>query len=424
MKVFKFGGASVKDAEAVKNTAKIIRLYPGENLVVVVSAMGKTTNALEKLVHVIFNERNDIANQIKVVEDFHYKIVNELFSDKGHKVYKELNALFSSLVKMVGEVEKANYDYAYDQVVSFGELISTSIISNYMLLEGIENEWLDARTFIKTDESYREGEVDWEPTTKLINKILKPLYKENETRIVVTQGFIGGTDYSTTATLGREGSDYTASIIAYALNAEEVTIWKDVPGVLNADPKYFSLTEKLNNISYREAIELSYYGATIIHPKTIKPLQNKGIPLRVKSFVSPKEEGTLINTNTASDSLIPSFIFKVDQILISLLPKDFSFIAEENLSKIFATFVKYNIKINLMQNSAISFSVCIDNDREKAQSLIKELQQTYKVKYNEDLELVTIRHFDQKTIERVTEDKFIILEQRSRITAQLVMKNK
>jgi aspartate kinase len=424
MKVFKFGGASVKDAEAVKNTAKIIRLYPGENLVVVVSAMGKTTNALEKLVHVIFNERNDIANQIKVVEDFHYKIVNELFSDKGHKVYKELNALFSSLVKMVGEVEKANYDYAYDQVVSFGELISTSIISNYMLLEGIENEWLDARTFIKTDESYREGEVDWEPTTKLINKILKPLYKENETRIVVTQGFIGGTDYSTTATLGREGSDYTASIIAYALNAEEVTIWKDVPGVLNADPKYFSLTEKLNNISYREAIELSYYGATIIHPKTIKPLQNKGIPLRVKSFVSPKEEGTLINTNTASDSLIPSFIFKVDQILISLLPKDFSFIAEENLSKIFATFVKYNIKINLMQNSAISFSVCIDNDREKAQSLIKELQQTYKVKYNEDLELVTIRHFDQKTIERVTEDKFIILEQRSRITAQLVLKNK
>ncbi len=424
MKVFKFGGASVKNAEAVKNTARIINLYPKDNLLIVVSAMGKMTNALEELNNAVFNNKNEIYSLLKIITDFHYKIVNELFKDKNHKIFSELASLFNLLTKQVNEITTDNFDYSYDQIVSYGELISTKIISNYLHLVGIENNWMDARAFIKTDYTYREGSVDWELITYLTNKILLPIYSSSkERKIIITQGFIAGTNTTTTTTLGREGSDYTASILAFALNAEDVTIWKDVPGVLNADPKYFSVTEKLNSISYREAIELSYYGATIIHPKTIKPLQNKNIPLWVKSFMAPEEAGTIINNDTDSDNLIPSFIFKVDQILISLLPKDFSFIAEENLSKIFATFVKYNIKINLMQNSAISFSVCIDNNREKAQLLIKELQQTYKIKYNENLELVTIRHFDQKTIDRVTVDKIILLEQKSRVTAQLVVKN-
>lgn len=425
MKVFKFGGASVKDAEAVKNTARIINLFPKDNLLIVVSAMGKTTNALEKLNYAIFNNKNEIKVHLKNLSDYHYTIVNELFPNKNHIIYFELAVLFESIANQANKMPTDNFDYSYDQIVSYGELIATKIISHYIQERGIRNDWMDVREFLKTDLTYREGEVDWELTTYLINKILLPLYlNSNERKIVVTQGFIGGTKTATTTTLGREGSDYTASILAYALNAEDMTIWKDVPGVLNADPKYFSVTEKLNTISYREAIELSYYGATIIHPKTIKPLQNKNIPLRVKSFISPENDGTLINNNMESDSLIPSFIFKVDQILISLMPKDFSFIAEDNLSKIFATFVKYNVKINLMQNSAISFSVCIDNNREKAPLLIKDLQQTYKVKYNENLELVTIRHFDQKTIDRVIEDKIIILEQKSRVTAQLVVRNK
>jgi aspartate kinase len=392
---------------------------------VVVSAMGKTTNALEKLNYVIFNSKNEIPTHLKNIKDYHYTIVNELFPDKKHTIFKELDAMFKLLTTQATQISDDNIDYSYDQIVSFGELIATKIISYYLLDVGIKNEWKDIREIIKTDFSYREGEVDWELTRYLTNKILLPAYTNGNVRkIIITQGFIAGTPETITTTLGREGSDYTASILAYTLNAEEVTIWKDVPGVLNADPKYFSVTEKLNAISYHEAIELSYYGATVIHPKTIKPLQNKNIPLKVKSFISPEDSGTIINNNTSSDSLIPSFIFKVDQILISLMPKDFSFIAEDNLSKIFACFVNHNVKINLMQNSAISFSVCFDNVHEKAQALIADLQQTYKVKYNEHLELITIRHFDQKTIDRVTDNKIILLEQKSRVTAQLVVRNK
>ncbi|OIP04018.1 MAG: aspartate kinase [Bacteroidetes bacterium CG2_30_32_10] len=425
MKVFKFGGASVKEANAVKNVANIINLFPKDNLLIVVSAMGKTTNALEKLNRSIYSNTNDIIAHIRTIKDYHYAIVNELFADKTHQVFNELAELFESLAKQTSCSPSENVDYSYDQIVSFGELIATKIISNYLQVVGIDNTWLDVREIIKTNTNYREGLVDWKLTNNLSQKQLLPAYNSyKERKIIVTQGFIAGTTEKTTTTLGREGSDYTASILAYQLNAEEVIIWKDVPGVLNADPKYFSVTEKLNAISYREAIELSYYGATIIHPKTIKPLQNKNIPLSVKSFIAPEDAGTLINNNTQSDSLIPSFIFKVNQLLISLMPKDFSFIAEDNLSKIFACFVKHHVKINLMQNSAISFSVCFDNIPEKAQALITELQQTYKIKYNEHLELITIRHFDQKTIDRVTQDKIILLEQKSRSTAQLVVKNK
>ena len=328
MKVFKFGGASVKEANAVKNVANIINLFPKDNLLIVVSAMGKTTNALEKLNRSIYSNTNDIIAHIKTIKDYHYAIVNELFADKTHQVFNELAELFESLAKQTSCSPSENVDYSYDQIVSFGELIATKIISNYLQVVGIDNTWLDVREIIKTNTNYREGLVDWKLTNNLSQKQLLPAYNSyKERKIIVTQGFIAGTTEKTTTTLGREGSDYTASILAYQLNAEEVIIWKDVPGVLNADPKYFSVTEKLNAISYREAIELSYYGATIIHPKTIKPLQNKNIPLSVKSFIAPEDAGTLINNNTQSDSLIPSFIFKVNQLLISLMPKDFSFIA-------------------------------------------------------------------------------------------------
>lgn len=418
MQVFKFGGASVKDSSSVKNVASILKNYAKAQTVVIVSAMGKTTNALEEVVNAYFHNKYEVQNKLNVVKNYHQQLLSELFPDSKHAVYNEIHNLFVTVEWELEEEPSNSYDHHYDQIVSLGELISTKIIHHYLLEEGIINAWLDARDVIKTDDTYREGIVDWQQTEKSISEKLNGF----STNLILTQGFIGCTSENYTTTLGREGSDYTAAIFAYCGNAKNVTIWKDVPGVLNADPKWFDNTVLIDQMSYLDAIELSYYGATVIHPKTIKPLQNKHIPLFVKSFLKPEAPGTVINENNNALKT-PCFIFKVNQILLSISPKDFSFIAEKNLSDIFGLFSKHHIKINTMHNSAISFSVCIDTNREKTEAIVKELQKEFRVLYNENVELVTIRYYDQATIDRVTIDKKVLVEVKSRYTAQLVLKN-
>ncbi|MCE9540445.1 MAG: aspartate kinase, partial [Bacteroidetes bacterium] len=369
MKVFKFGGASVKDADAVKNVATILKQYPDQNIVVVLSAMGKTTNALERLTNAYFFSREnktggteDAAAVLEEIKKYHFDIIEQLFPDKGHPIYNEINNAFVELDWAIEETPSHSYDHEYDQIVSIGEIVSTKIVNAYLNQAGIKSKWQDVRDFIQTDNTYRQGNVDWELTQRLSQTLI------TSEGIVVTQGFIGGTSENFTTTLGREGSDYTAAIIAFTGNAESVTIWKDVPGVLNADPKWFAETKKIEHLSYHDAIELAYYGATVIHPKTIKPLQNKKIPLYVKSFLNPCDAGTIINEDQSSLPL-PCFIFKVNQVLLSISPKDFSFIVEENFSAIYKLFAEKQVKINMMQNSAISFSVCIDNDANKLPDL-------------------------------------------------------
>ncbi|MBL7891820.1 MAG: aspartate kinase [Bacteroidia bacterium] len=416
MKVLKFGGASVKDAGSVKNVARILKLFPDENLIVVISAMGKTTNSLERLSNAYYYKKGNPRQILDEIKKFHIDIVEGLFPDKTHPIYNEINNTFVELDWAIEGEPAPSFDQQYDQIVSMGEVISTKIISAYLNESGIKNKWEDIRDFIKTDNTYREGKVDWKKTQQLSQALSKTK------GLVITQGFIGGTSENYTTTLGREGSDYTAAILAYCTNAESVTIWKDVPGVLNADPKWFDDTHLIEQLSYLDAIELSYYGATVIHPKTIKPLQNKQIPLYVRSFIKPDEKGTVIN-DKESPLPIPCFIFKVGQVLLSISPKDFSFIVEQNLSDIFKLFADMGIKINTMQSSAISFSVCVDIDEHKVPNLVKKLQEKYRVLYNEGMELVTIRYYNQETIDRVTTGKKILLEVKSRYTVQLVVKN-
>lgn len=421
MRVFKFGGASVKDAAAVKNVGDVIRLYQ-DDMVVVISAMGKTTNGLEKVVESYLNKDGKVEENLEEVKTFHFNIINDLFENKKHPIFNEIHNTFVEIEWEIEEEAVRDYDYVYDQIVSVGEVLSTKIVSAYLNDVGVINKWQDVRDIIQTDNTHRNAKVDWELTTDLTQKILLPQLDKERQTIIITQGFMGSSSELFTTTLGREGSDFSAGILAHCLNAESVTIWKDVPGMLNADPKWFDDTIKLENISYHEAVELAYYGASVIHPKTIKPLHNKKIPLYVKSFVSPKTEGTIINENTTEDSLVPSFIFKMNQVLISISAKDYSFVMEDSLSHIFGVFSDLGVRINLMQNSAISFSVCVDYDEQKTMLLIDELKKDYKILYNDNLELVTIRHYDDATIKRVTIDKKIIVEQKSRNTARFVMK--
>lgn len=421
MKVFKFGGASVKDAAAVKNVAGILQQHSEEQLFVVVSAMGKTTNAMENIVSALYDGEKRIFREL--VEErraFHIDIMKALFEDEHHLIFKDIHALFDELIQMEEDQLAPNYDFQYDQIVAYGEVISTQIIAAYLQLTRDDVVWGDARTFIRTNHDYRTAEVNWEKTTELIDTFRATNAAKN---VCITQGFIGHTEENFTTTLGREGSDFTAGIIAYCTNAQSVTIWKDVPGMLNADPKWFDNTVKLDRISFKEAIELAYYGASVIHPKTIKPLQNKRIPLFVKSFVDPSAPGTVIQESTEHDHLIPSFIFKVNQVLLSITPKDFSFIVEQNLSDIFGKLALAGGHINIMQNSAVSFTVCLDIDDLRLNKLVDLLSDDYVVRYNRGLELVTIRHFDQATINRVTVDKEILMEQKTRHTARIVMKN-
>ena len=411
MKVFKFGGASVKDAAGVRNLAEIVSTQ-GKDAVVVVSAMGKTTNVLEELVRAHANKQDDaVQRQFAILSHYHATIMNELAGD-----FSLVHQTFAHFADYLKQPISAPYDETYDQLVSLGEVLSTQIIAAYLQHTGIPTKWLDARQVIQTDATFREGRVDWEITNRLINEAV------SDNTVTITQGFIGQTDRNRTTTLGREGSDYTAAIFAYCLNAESVTIWKDVPGVLNADPKWFDETVLLEKLTYQDAIELAYYGATVIHPKTIKPLQNKGIPLYVRSFLQPDAPGTVIG-NYERHLTTSSFIFKINQVLISLHPNDFSFIAEDNLSRIFGRFAQAGVKINLMQNTAISFSVVVDNNPDRVPGLLTLLKQDFRVSYNDGLELITIRYYDQGTIDRVLVNKKLLLEQKSRYTVQLVVKD-
>ncbi len=422
MKVFKFGGASVKDAPAVKNVGKILQGFPDDKIIVVISAMGKTTNALERLTEAFFYQKPERKSILEEIKAYHFSIVKDLFSDENHSIYDSIENTFVELEWATEGFPEHDFDHEYDQIVSLGEILSTQIVSAYLNQIGLKNSWLDARGLIQTDDSYRQAKIDFVQTEKNVQDAMRLIQFPGQISIAVVQGFIGGTSENFTTTLGREGSDYTAAVMAYCTNADSVTIWKDVPGVLNADPKWFNNTVKIQQLSYQDAIELTYYGATVIHPKTIKPLQNKNIPLLVKSFVEPDAEGTIISDGNIKLPT-PSFIFKVNQLLISLQPKDFSFIAEENLGNIFLLFHKHNVSIHMMQLSAINFSVCVDNNESKISGLISELQNEYKVLYNDRLELCTIRYYDQNTIDRVTENKLVLLEQKSRYTVQLVMRN-
>jgi len=420
MLVFKFGGASVKSADAVRNVGDVLGRYPGEQIAIVISAMGKTTNALEVVTDHYFNNRKkELKKSVDEIKKYHNDILKELFPDPSHLANREIDQLFREMQSRLEKSHTMNYDFDYDQIVSFGELLSTKIVSIWLDDAGIENKWMDIRRYLRSDNTFREAKVDWEISSKLI----KQAFHFRDTNLYITQGFIASTINDMTTTLGREGSDFTAAILAHILRADDVTIWKDVPGVLNADPKWFDDTVKLDQISYLDAIELSYYGATVIHPKTIKPLQNKNINLYVKSFVEPDKEGTLVG-NLVYDRLIPSFIFKMDQVLIRISPKDFSFIAEDNLKVIFGYLSTYGVKINLMQNSAVSFQICTNNDKCKVRNLIDDLEKDFRVSYETGLELITIRYFDQSTIDRVMINKELLLEQRYKQNIQLVVRDR
>ena len=421
MKVYKFGGASVLDAKGVKNAAKIICAHPDMDLVIVVSAMGKMTNALEGILLAYRTNDEMLPSLCDAFVDYHKNIARDL--NLSENALDKLQKIEAELRLKLERPATDNYDYDYDQIVSYGELFSSVILSEYLNMLEIKNTWADARNLVRTDNTYREGKVDWDKTTELIAAAwTKAVELAGDSRtLLISQGFIGHTAERNTTTLGREGSDFSAAIFAFALNAESVTIWKDVPGMLNADPKYFSDAVKLKRISYKEAIELAYYGASVIHPKTIKPLQNKGIKLFIKSFLKPEDDGTIVDSSTFSDSLVSSFIFKVNQVLISFVQRDFSFIVEENLSQLFHIFSNAGIRINMMQNSAINFSICMDYDEAKLEAIRKACQGDYEVFYNKPCELVTIRHYDSETIGRLAIGKKILLEQRSRSTARMVL---
>jgi aspartate kinase len=417
MKVFKFGGASVRDAESVRNVGRIVNQFGSNPLVVVISAMGKTTNALEEVISAWWNGQ-DYKSKIQETRKYHLDILQGLIPDHGNPVWDEMGNLFLNLELYFDKPLEREYDFIYDQVVSYGELVSTKIVSAYLNSSGLRNKWLDARNFIITDDLFREARVDWDKTNELITRVVPMIASEMP---VITQGFIGSTKYNDTTTLGREGSDFTASIFASALNAEELVIWKDVPGILNADPKKFSHAVKFEKLSYQEAVEMTYYGATVLHPKTIKPLQNKNIPLNVRSFINPEDPGTMIRADIQVSKDVPIIIAKEKQILVSLSAKDYSFIAEENIEKIFNEVVKYGIKVNVMVNSAISFKVCIDDRGEKMNDFILALKEEFEINMINNLDLVTIKYSHSDMLQSLLQGKKILLEMLSGDTLQYVL---
>ncbi|MDP9081566.1 MAG: aspartate kinase [Bacteroidota bacterium] len=418
MLVFKFGGASVKDAEGIINLASVVEKYNGNQLLIVVSAMGKTTNALEKLTKAYVDQDEEVHTIFDEIKKYHYDIIEQLF-DKNDQVFDDVANTFVEIDWVIEEEPHDDYDFIYDQIVSIGELVSTRIVNAYLNKAGLKSQWLDVRGYIHTDNTYREGVVQWDKTRTAISTEIPALLSKG---IVVTQGFLGGTSENFTTTLGREGSDYTASIFASCLGAESVTTWKDVPGVLNADPKFFTDTIKFDELSYSEAIEMTYYGATVIHPKTIKPLQNAKIPLLVKPFTKPDEPGTVIKENGKNVFLKPVIIIKQNQVLLSLSAKDYSFISENHLSGIFGMFAASQAKVNMMQTSALSFTVCIDFSEDRFRRLLRQLSEEFNVKYNEGLTLITVRHYSTESLNELKAGKTILMEQLSRNTIQMVVK--
>ncbi|HWZ14311.1 MAG TPA: aspartate kinase [Mucilaginibacter sp.] len=418
MLVFKFGGASVKDAGGLVNLANVVKRYTDSQLLIVVSAMGKTTNALEKLTKAYIEQSDEAEIIFNEIKDYHYGIIKELF-EPANPVFDEVANTFVEIDWIIEEEPHDNYDFIYDQIVSIGELVSTRIVAAYLNKSGLASQWADVRGYIHTDNTYREGMVDWDKTCASITKSIPGLLQKG---IVVTQGFLGGTSENFTTTLGREGSDYTASIFASCLGAESVTTWKDVPGILNADPKIFNDTVKFDELSYTEAIEMTYYGATVIHPKTIKPLQNSKIPLMVKPFNEPGATGTIIKENGINTFLKPVIIIKQNQVLLSISAKDYSFISETHLSGLFALFVQNHVKVNMMQTSALSFTVCIDFNEAWFEKLLSSLRNEFNFKYNNGLTLITMRHYTTGSLKELTDGKTVLLEQISRNTLQMVVR--
>jgi len=416
MRVFKFGGASVKNAEGVKNLASVLLQVGHEKTLVVISAMGKTTNAMELVIRNYFDKKPELQSALQAVKTYHHGIAIDLFDATEKPVFKKIAMLFEDLDYFLSRNKSPDYNFVYDQVIGYGELLSTTIVGAYLNTIGLTNTWLDVREFIKTDDYYRRANVDWEHTQAQIRA------KFNPDVLNITQGFLGSDANNFTTTLGREGSDYTAAIFAYCLNAESVTIWKDVPGVLNADPRYFENAQLLNVISYREAIELAFYGASVIHPKTLQPLQQKEIPLYVKSFLNPKDKGTMVGKAFGIEPQTPCYIMKKNQVLVSLSSLDFSYIVEENISEIFRLLHLYKMKVDVIQNSAISFSVCFENTYNNLDKLLQHLKAKFKVTAYENVNLYTVRHYNEQAIASVEKDKELLLKQLTQETIQIVTK--
>ena len=419
MHVYKFGGASVKDAASVRNVGTILGQWPsaGAPLLVVVSAMGKTTDALESLL------RADPASfqaGIQSIKEFHFRILDELFGDSRHPAFKRLDTLFSQLIETFEKHKEAGEDYLYDQTICFGEFFSTSIVHEYLEHTGKPFHWIDARKFIQTDDRHREARINWKATGELVRRGLPPLLVE---RPVLTQGFIGSFEGSTT-TLGREGSDFTASVFASLLDADGLTFWKDVPGILNADPRRFSDTTLFSELTYDDAIEMTYYGARVLHPRTVKPLQNAGIPLHVRSFLEPTKPGTRISPDARSRDDIPVIIVQKNQSVISLTLRDHSFIAENSLYDIFKSLSELRIKLNMMRNSALSFAVCVDHHGGKIESFRREMDRNFHTVLTTGMELITIRHYNQDVTERLLRNRELHLEQRTEKTVQFAVRSR
>ncbi len=414
MRIFKFGGASIKDAEAVRNIYDVLQITGHSDVLLVVSAMGKTTNAIEVVINNYFEKSAELKASIQEVKKYHNQILLDLFEDDQNPVFAALKKLFDEMELFLENNKSPNYNYVYDQLIGYGELLSTTILTYFFSHKNIDTNLLDVRQYIKTNSNFREAEVDWQLTQKNISAI------KVKATLNITQGFLGSDENNFSTSLGREGSDYTAAIFGYCLNADSVTIWKDVPGVMNADPRFFENAILLENISYREAIELAFYGATVIHPKTLQPLQRKEIPLYVKSFLNPKLPGTKVGKGSDLQPLVPCFIVKRNQLLISLSSLNFEFIMEENISEIFALLHKYKLKVHLIQNSAISFSVCCDDNYGNFEALKAVLSSKFSVSYNENISLYTIRHFDDLSANSITENKKVLLTQTSRETIQIV----
>lgn len=417
MIVFKFGGASIKTADAVRNLAEILKIYDNR-IIVVVSAMGKTTNAMEKVTEYYFNSDPELKTALENVKSYHYEIITDLFPEKSNSIYREVDDIFIKLENKLSQEHSLQYNYEYDQIVCLGEILSTRIVEAYARLQGLDSRWMDIRKYLKTDNSFREANINWE----LSEKLIRGAFNFKNGSIYITQGFVASTTSNLSTTLGREGSDYTAAVLAYILDIDNITIWKDVPGVLNADPKWFDNTVKHEKISYTDAIELAYYGTGVIHPKTIQPLQRKNIKLHIKSFLEPKESGTVVDNGTYEE-LIPSFIFKMDQVLIQIFPRDLSFIAEDSLETIFRCFADYGLKINFMQNTAVSFKVCVNNDKTRIEPVLKQLHQTFDISDEPGLELITILYYNDATIKRVMVNKELLLEHKSKKTIQMVVRD-
>ncbi len=414
MEIFKFGGASVKDAASVKNVLKVLQKTGFQDKVIVISAMGKMTNAFEIVIAEYLSSKEIPGKSLSAIKEYHLDLAHQLFELNPSPVFEKIDVLFRELTNFMKHNKSVQYDFVYDQMVCFGELISSTILSEYLKLQGVEHTWIDARQFIKTDSTYRDARVNWEQTQEKITKGVKP------GKLYLTQGFIGSDVNNFTTTLGREGSDYTAAIFAYCLNAEKVIIWKDVPGVMNADPRMFENPQLLHQISYEEAIELAFYGASVIHPKTLQPLQRKEIPLFVKSFLNPGDAGTAVSKGQTLVPEIPCFIVKKGQVLISLSSLDFSFMVEENISDIFKLFHLYQMKVDLIQNSAISFAVCVDNRFNNLERLIQHLKARFKVEFITGVSLYTIRHFDDLALKTLEKDKEVLLKQVTQNTVQLI----